>query len=83
MKLEICESRAYLGSGSLPGEAIPSVAVVVSLPGVNATELARRLRLNSACVFGRIESDHVWLDVRTITDAQVARIAAAFGHLAP
>ena len=50
-------SAAYLGSGSLPTEAIPSVVVSVSVPGLSAAELARRLRLDEACVFGRIEDD--------------------------
>jgi hypothetical protein len=33
-------------------------------------------------VFGRIENDRVRLDVRTVTDEQVARIAAALGRIA-
>lgn len=71
------ESVAYLGSGSLPTQAIPSMTVSVSVPGLSAEELARRLRLDPASVFGRIEAQRVRLDVRTITDEQVAAIAAA------
>jgi hypothetical protein len=33
-------------------------------------------------VFGRVEADRLCLDVRTITDAQVPALAAAFGRLA-
>lgn len=73
-------SVAYLGSGSLPTEAIPSVMVTVSAPGVSAGDLARRLRLDEACVFGRIEDDRVRLDLRTVTDEQVPAIAAALGR---
>jgi len=80
--IEISESQAYLGSGSLPTEAIPSFVVTVSLPEISAAELARQLRLDRACVFGRIENDRVCLDVRTLTDEQVPAIAAAFGRLA-
>ena len=75
-------SKAYLGSGSLPTEAIPSVIVSVSLPGLSAADLARRLRLDKACVFSRIEDDLVRLDVRTLTDEQVPAIAAALGRVA-
>jgi hypothetical protein len=32
--------------------------------------------------FGRIENDRVCLDVRTLTDEQVPRIAAAMGRIA-
>jgi len=73
---------AYLGSGSLPTEAIPSVVVSVSVPGLSASELARRLRLDDACVFSRIEDDLVRLDMRTLTDEQLPVIAAALGRVA-
>jgi len=38
---------------------------------MSAADLARALRLDQACVFGRIEHKQVLLDVRTITDEQV------------
>ncbi len=74
------ESVAYLGSGSLPTQALPSVMVSVSVPGLSANELARRLRLDVAAVFGRIEDDCVRLDMRTVTDEQVAAVAGAVGR---
>src|ERR1035437_8500130 len=80
--LNIDASLAYLGSGSLPTESISSVMVSVSLPGLSASDLARRLRLDAACVFSRIEDDLVRLDMRTITDEQVPAIAAALGRVA-
>jgi L-seryl-tRNA(Ser) seleniumtransferase len=80
--LNIHASLACLGSGSLPTEAIPSVMVSVSVPGLSASDLARRLRLDAACVFSRIEDDLVRLDVRTLTDEQVPAIAAALGRVA-
>jgi L-seryl-tRNA(Ser) seleniumtransferase len=75
-------SSAYLGSGSLPTKALPSVAVSVTVPGLSASELARRLRLDEACVFSRIEEDLVRLDMRTLTEEQVPAIVAAFGRIA-
>ena len=80
--IAVAESRSFLGSGSLPEEAIPSFVVAVGLPELSASELARRLRLDRACIFGRIENDRVCLDVRTLTDEQVPAVAAAFGRLA-
>ena len=81
-KVEIAASQAFLGSGSLPTEAIPSWVVTVTLPVMSASQLARRLRLDSACVFGRIENDRVCLDVRTLTAEQAPAVAAAFGRIA-
>ena len=79
---EILPSQAYLGSGSLPEEALPSVMVTVILPGLSARQLARRLRLDRSCIFGRIEHERVCLDARTITDAQVDVIAEAVLNIA-
>jgi L-seryl-tRNA(Ser) seleniumtransferase len=78
---KIENSAAYLGSGSLPTESIPSLMVSVSLPSLSADDLARRLRLDPACVFGRIENDRLCLDVRTITNEQVQPIAEAFRRI--
>lgn len=79
--IEVIESEAYLGSGSLPTEALPSVAVALVCEGMNAGEVARRLRMDEFCIFGRIESDRVILDMRAITDAQVIPIAHAVARL--
>jgi L-seryl-tRNA(Ser) seleniumtransferase len=80
--LNIDAGIAYLGSGSLPTETIPSVIVSVSVPGLSASDLARRLRLDEACVFSRIEDELVRLDMRTVTDEQLPAIAAALGRAA-
>jgi L-seryl-tRNA(Ser) seleniumtransferase len=82
VQCEVHDSEAFLGSGSLPTEAIPSRELKVRLPGMSASELARRLRLDAACIFGRIKDDCVRLDLRTLTEAQLPLVAAALGRLA-
>ncbi len=79
--LGIQASQAYLGSGSLPTQALDSFVVTVALPGLGADELSRRLRLDPACVFGRIQQDLLCLDVRTITDGQLASIVTALARI--
>jgi len=79
----IHSSQSFLGSGSLPTEAIASFELIVSVPHLSAAALARRLRLDEACVFGRIQDDSVHLDVRTLTDEQLPRIASALGRIVP
>jgi L-seryl-tRNA(Ser) seleniumtransferase len=81
VQAEVGESAAFLGSGSLPTEAIPSLEVKLAVPGLSAAELSRRLRLDEACIFGRIEDDRVRLDMRTITHEQVTMIAEALGRI--
>ncbi|MGC8991272.1 MAG: L-seryl-tRNA(Sec) selenium transferase, partial [Verrucomicrobiia bacterium] len=73
---------SYLGSGSLPTQAIPSAVVTVEIEGLSASELAKRLRLDDACVFARIEEDRVCIDMRTIADAQIDAIAQALQRAA-
>lgn len=80
VKAAIDDSVAYLGSGSLPAEAIPSVMVTVWGDQRSAEELGCRLRTDAAQVFGRIENDRLRLDMRTVTDEQVSAIAAALGR---
>jgi L-seryl-tRNA(Ser) seleniumtransferase len=80
--LSIDASLGYLGSGSMPTEAIPSVMVSVSVPGLSAADLARRLRLDQACIFSRIENDLVRLDMRALTDQQVPAVVEALGRIA-
>ncbi|HET6714452.1 MAG TPA: L-seryl-tRNA(Sec) selenium transferase [Actinomycetota bacterium] len=68
-----CESA--VGGGSMPGAGLPSWGVRVTVPDPGA--FAARLRAGRPSVFGRIEKDHVLLDLRTVTDEQVPDLARA------
>lgn len=81
IKTEITEAQSFLGSGSLPTEAIPSLEVKVTIAGMSAGEFAKRLRMDSACIFGRIEADCVRLNLRTVTDSQIPQIAQAITRI--
>lgn len=82
LNASVIQTTAYVGSGSVPAQAIPSVAVAVSAPArLSPTELATRLRMDPACVFARIENDQVLLDMRTVAEAQLADIAGALGRI--
>lgn len=74
---EVVAGFGYLGSGALPMEQLPSWIVQVSCDKVKAGELARRLRMDEACIFARVENEKVLLDVRTLTEAQLPIVAAA------
>jgi L-seryl-tRNA(Ser) seleniumtransferase len=68
-----CES--VVGGGAVPGQAIASFGVRVRVPDPPA--FAARLRTGSPPVFCRVADDHVLLDARTITDAQVPHVVRA------
>ena len=80
LNVEVAPGHGYLGSGSLPMEHLASWTVQLSSNKLKAGELARRLRMDEACVFARVESDRVILDVRTVTDEQIPPIAGAAGR---
>ncbi len=59
--------QATVGGGSLPGETLPSWAIVLSpAVGEGVDTLARRVRLGDPGVFGRIDQDRLLLDLRTV-----------------
>jgi L-seryl-tRNA(Ser) seleniumtransferase len=68
-----CDS--VVGGGSVPGQSLTSWGVRVRCPDPPA--FAARLRTGSPSVFCRMQEDHVLLDARTITDAQVPLAARA------
>lgn len=71
----------YTGSGSLPMEQLPTFVVAIAPTTISAGELARRLRLDDACVFTRIEGGCVLMDVRTLFDGDSPVIAQALARV--
>lgn len=68
------EVSATIGGGSLPGDVMPSIAVVV--PTEHPDRTARALRLGDPAVVGRIQDDELILDLRTVDpDADDALVA--------
>lgn len=74
------EARSTIGGGSLPGETLPTTVLALRGSG-GAEKLAARLRENEPPVIGRIESDSMLLDPRTVLpdedDALVAAVQSA------
>ncbi len=70
----------YLGSGSLPMHELPTIVVTLASDKIKPSELARRLRLDPAALFTRIENDKVVMDMRTVREEQVVLIVAAMGR---
>jgi L-seryl-tRNA(Ser) seleniumtransferase len=70
-------SEGFAGGGALPGEGVPSRAVVLAVPELPPDTLARLLRLHRPAVIGRIGGGHVMLDMLAVADAELDEIAAA------
>ncbi len=63
------------GGGALPGQALPSWAVLVAVSGADA--LLARLRLGTPAVMARVAEGHIVLDVRTVLPAEEPALVAA------
>jgi len=74
------DDTSQVGSGSLPGEALPTTLVALTAQD-SPSALARRLRLGDPPVYTRIVDDMVCLDPRTIqTDEEDWLLAALKGN---
>jgi L-seryl-tRNA(Ser) seleniumtransferase len=73
--------QATVGGGSLPGETLPSWALVLSPPDGEGVEmLARRLRLGNPGIFGRIDRDQLFLDLRTVLPEDDENLLRSLRH---
>jgi L-seryl-tRNA(Ser) seleniumtransferase len=71
--VELCECRSQIGSGALPVDTIPSAGLSFRPSAGRARvleDLARQLRALPTPVVGRIEKDHLVLDLRCLTDEE-------------
>ncbi len=68
-------AESAVGGGSLPGETLPTTAVVLSPRSAEALE--RALREGDPPVVARIAEDKVWLDPRTVFPEEEAELLAA------
>jgi L-seryl-tRNA(Ser) seleniumtransferase len=77
-RIEIASMTSAVGGGSLPGETLGSVGLVVS--GGRPAALAARLRTGDPPVIGRVEGDAVLLDLRTIDPADDEALGGALAR---
>ena len=74
--VELEETRAPVGGGSLPGFELPSRAVTLRA-AMGAEPLCAALRRGPVPVLARVRDDRVQLDVRTLLPGDEAVVASA------
>jgi L-seryl-tRNA(Ser) seleniumtransferase len=75
LKARVVDGSSAVGGGSLPGETLPTRMVSVDV--AEPHELAKRLRLGTPPLIGRIERDAFLLDLRTVLPEQEAALRQA------
>ncbi|MDZ4179458.1 MAG: L-seryl-tRNA(Sec) selenium transferase [Coriobacteriia bacterium] len=76
-EIDVRESIARAGGGALPMADIPTAVVAIAPVDGSVTELERRLRLGEPSVVARIKDDRLMLDLRTLSDEEIALVADA------
>jgi len=85
-RVAVVDSKAQVGSGSVPGREFDSVAIALQAEGGMADALARKLRVGAprdgiARLFARVADGRVLLDVRTIFPSEDGDTSAALAAL--
>ncbi len=78
--LEIIETDAFVGGGSLPESAIKSVGLLFSGHG-KATALMKKFRQADTPVIGRIENDQFIIDLRSLSNTDIDLLASIIKKL--
>ncbi|MEC9092600.1 MAG: L-seryl-tRNA(Sec) selenium transferase [Planctomycetota bacterium] len=68
--VESCEEKSMLGGGTIPTQSVPTLCLRIKPNTLSAQQLSDGLRRSDLPVFGRIQNDFYYLDLRTILPAQ-------------
>ncbi len=73
--------EAHLGGGSTPEMPLPTWCIALAPAQMRLDQFARRLRIGSPAVFGRVQHDRIWLDLRTVFPRQDTELVRAVKQL--
>ena len=74
----LVDDVGYAGGGSLPMAELPTTVLHLTVEGLTASELARKLRGVEPAVIGRIVDERFAVDPRTVAEADSEPLIAAF-----
>ena len=77
LQWEVRDETAPVGGGSLPGAELPTAVIGVTHSELSVDELAKRLRLGTIRLLGRIQRDSVLVDLRSVLPEDDSKIALA------
>ncbi len=76
-QLTVITGSGQVGSGAYPTLEIPSYAIQVVSPKMNASRIARALRLGHPPVLGYIHNDIFYIDLRAVNHKEEKQLAVA------
>lgn len=81
LHVEIVESFAQIGSGAMPLEKLPSIALKITTKRFSAERLAKNLRRHTPPVIGYVQDDALMLNLRTVREDELAVVCEALQSL--
>jgi L-seryl-tRNA(Ser) seleniumtransferase len=81
IRCRIIESVSRPGGGSMPLLELPTLCVAISIKGLSAALIDKRLRQQRPAIAGRIESDTFLMDMRTVLSDEIEMISGAVNLL--
>ncbi len=72
VRVSLLPGQSQIGSGSLPGQNLPTTLIAIDWPHQSAAALAGALRAAATPIFTRIGDDRVLIDPRTLLDGDEA-----------
>ncbi|MBL7135017.1 MAG: L-seryl-tRNA(Sec) selenium transferase [Candidatus Marinimicrobia bacterium] len=81
LDISIRDSKTEAGSGSMPTETIPSIAIVMSPKQISEATLAKLFRLNNPPIIGYCKNGEFYLDLRAICSSDLDIIREAIIHI--
>jgi len=73
------ETITYAGSGSMPGEPVPTVVLALRDAALPPEKIAHRLRQAQPAVFTRVQDGAVLFDLRTLAPEEFPWVVSALG----
>ncbi len=70
MSIDVRETQSEIGSGSLPVETLPSIAVALTPITISVSKLSELFRQGKVPIIGRIENDQLMFDLRTLYEPE-------------
>ena len=72
--VQINKTSVEAGSGSIPTEKLPSVAISFSSNKISSNKISSKLRSSSLPILSYIKDDRVFIDLKAIPDDQISEL---------
>jgi L-seryl-tRNA(Ser) seleniumtransferase len=80
--IEVCDTLTEAGSGSLPTEVLPSVAIRLHSSVISEEQLAQLFRQQDPPVVGYLKEDYFYLDLKAVSQKELVFIQNAINQVA-